>query len=381
MEGRSSMGVNSVGLGVNDAENGASGFLTVFGGVNVEERYEPDNRANEPVMENEVFEDREHVDNRIDNEEDNVVDGRHDYVELPCSGETIQKSQKVLEWEDGTGIEIGQEFVSKEVVQDVVNRAANKYCYATKTGKSDPSRITLRCRQFSEGCQWYLRAGKGKNSYCFKVKVYRRMHTCDQSDLSTTDCKKPGTPRLIASVLHEDYPAQLDTPTPKNIMGIVRGRLGMHCSYSTTWRGKKQHVSDVRGSHEKSYTDLHSYLYMLEQVNPGTVTSVEVDKNRFKYLFISLGACIEGFKVMRKVIIMDATFLKSIYDGMLVFATAQDPNHHNYIIAFGVIDKENDASWCWFLRKLKTVVPDEPGLVFMSDRHQSIIKYVEHRNA
>ncbi|XP_010474324.1 PREDICTED: uncharacterized protein LOC104753827 [Camelina sativa] len=295
-------------------------------------------------MENEVFEDREHVDNRIDNEEDNVVDGRHEYVELPCSGETIQQCQKVLEWKDGTGIEIGQEFVSKEAVQDVVNRAANKYCFATKTGKSDPSRITLRCRQFLEGCQWYLRAGKGKNSDCFKVKVYRRMHTCDRSDLSTTDCKKTGTPRLIASVLHEDYPAQLDTPAPKNIMGIARGILGMHCSYSTTWRGKKQHVSDVRGSPEKS--------------------------TRICTLICTC------FKVMRKVIIMDATFFKSIYDGMLVFATAQDPNHHNYIIAFGVIDKEKDTSWSWFLRKLKTVVPDEPGLVFMSDIYQSIIKYV-----
>jgi len=102
---------------------------------------------------------------------------------------------------------------------------------------------------------------------------------------------------------------------------------------------------------------------------------VEVDaQQKFKYLFVALGACIEGFKVMRKVVIVDATFLKTVYGGKLVFATAQDPNHHNYIIASAVIDRENDATWSWFFNKLKTVIQDEPGLVFVSDRHQNIIK-------
>ncbi|XP_010495239.1 PREDICTED: protein FAR1-RELATED SEQUENCE 5-like [Camelina sativa] len=109
-------------------------------------------------------------------------------------------------------------------------------------------------------------------------------------------------------------------------------------------------------------------------VNPGTITSVELDEEkRFKFLFIALGACIEGFRAMRKVIVVDATHLKTMYGGMLVFATAQDPNHHHYPIAFGVIDTENHVSWPWFFNKLKTVVPDDPELVFISDRHKSII--------
>ena len=87
------------------------------------------------------------------------------------------------------------------------------------------------------------------------------------------------------------------------------------------------HVSDVRGTPERSYTMLFSYLYMLEKVNPGTVTYVELEgEKKFKYLFIALGACIEGFRAMRKVIVVDATHLKTVYGGMLVIATAQDPN-------------------------------------------------------
>jgi len=87
-----------------------------------------------------------------------------------------------------------------------------------------------------------------------------------------------------------------------------------------------------------------------------------------------LGASIEGFKVMRKVIIVDATHLKNRYGGVLVFASAQDSNCYHYIIAVGVLDGENDASWDWFFEKLKTVVHDTSELVFMSDRNARLIK-------
>jgi len=112
-------------------------------------------------------------------------------------------------------------------------------------------------------------------------------------------------------------------------------------------------------------------------VNHGTITEVELDADdMFKFLFIALGASIERFKAMRKVIVIYATFLKTIYGGMLVIAIAQDPNHHHYPIAFGVIDSENHASWNWFFRKLNFIIPDDPELVFISDRHGSIIKGV-----
>ncbi|KAG7588865.1 MULE transposase domain [Arabidopsis suecica] len=203
------------------------------------------------------------------------------------------------------------------------------------------------------------------------------MHTCSRCEESTRYFKQKGTPRLVASVLHEDFRGQLETPDPKTIMSLVKGRLGLDCSYSTALRGKKQHVSDMRGNPEACYTMLFAYLHMLREMNSVTVTEMELDEEeRFKYLFIALGASIEGFKAMRKVLVIDATFLKTVYGGMLVIATAQDPNRHHYPIAFGVIDSENHASWNWFFRMLRKVVPDEDGLVFISDRHQSIIKGV-----
>lgn len=79
---------------------------------------------------------------------------------------------------------------------------------------------------------------------------------------------------------------------------------------------------------------------------------------------------------MRKVTIVDGTFLKMKYDGVLIVATTQDPDHHHYPIAFSVFDGENDASWMWFMNMLKTIIPDNPGLVFLSNRHGRIIKAI-----
>ncbi|RYE18377.1 MAG: hypothetical protein EOP45_14235 [Sphingobacteriaceae bacterium] len=49
-----------------------------------------------------------------------------------------------------------------------------------------------------------------------------------------------------------------------------------------------------------------------------------------------------------------------------------------YPLAFGVVDSECHASWIWFLRKLREAIgEDVEELVFISDRHVSIIHGVE----
>ena len=67
-------------------------------------------------------------------------------------------------------------------------------------------------------------------------------------------------------------------------------------------------------------------------------------KKRFKYLFVALGTSIEGFEYMRKVITVDATFLKIVEGDVLIITTVQDSNRHHYPIAFSVVDGEKNAS-------------------------------------
>ncbi|XP_013617439.1 PREDICTED: uncharacterized protein LOC106323942 [Brassica oleracea var. oleracea] len=87
----------------------------------------------------------------------------------------------------------------------------------------------------------------------------------------------------------------------------------------------------MRGIPETSYAKIPKYLYMMKEANPGSHTSYETDKDgRFRFLFISFGQCVRGFyRAIRKVIVLDGTFLKSKFKGVLLVATALDGNSNS----------------------------------------------------
>ncbi|XP_013700163.2 uncharacterized protein LOC106403932 [Brassica napus] len=205
--------------------------------------------------------------------------------------------------------------------------------------KSDTTRFVVKCRGTKDGCKWFVRVAKLKNTDLWKVRSYIKQHTCSVVTTRTLPDRRKGTSQIVASVLAQDYPGTFDTPVPKVLIDLVHRRVGVHVSYNSAWRGKREAANEVRGSLKESFTLLYCYMHMLEQKNIGTRTRVVVDEaNKFKYMFFALGASIEGFSAMRKVLIVDGTHLKNVYGGVLLVATAQDPDHHHYPIAFGVAD-------------------------------------------
>ncbi|WZZ10651.1 hypothetical protein YC2023_096572 [Brassica napus] len=305
------------------------------------------------------------------NEEGDEMNDREELPAVTPSVDTIVNA----EWDDGIDMSLYQEFATKEELRNLVDAGVHSNCFEVDIIKTNRTVYVLKCR--GVGCRWYLRAARLKNSAFFSVRTYRKMHTCTRGEGSVTKRGKRGTPSLVAGVVHEDYPGQYKTPDPKSLIKLVKNKLGVTVSYSTALRGKHKAVSDLRGNPQESFARLPSYLYMLERMNPGTITRLVVDeKKQFKYMFFALKACIEGFQAMRKVIIMDGTHLKGVYGGVLLIATAQDPDHHHYPLAFAVVDGEKNASWEWFLTILKTLIPDDPQLVFCTDRNQCIIKKV-----
>ena len=61
---------------------------------------------------------------------------------------------------------------------------------------------------------------------------------------------------------------------------------------------------------------------------------------------------------------VDGTFLKNNYKGVLLVATSVDGNSNLYHVAFGVVDSKNERSWEWFMRQLKVVIADDHHLAF-----------------
>ncbi|XP_062086059.1 uncharacterized protein LOC133792158 [Humulus lupulus] len=145
----------------------------------------------------------------------------------------------------------------------------------------------------------------------------------------------------------------------------------------SAWRCREKALSYVRGTLEASYQKLPSYLFMLQQKNPGTLIDFVTEEDRFKYFFFSLGVSRRGFRTCRPVLCVDGTFLKTKYGGQMLCAVALDANNHLYPVAFGIVDSENHDSWKYFMSKLKEAIGEVEDLAFVSDRHASITHALE----
>ncbi|XP_062075857.1 uncharacterized protein LOC133779983 [Humulus lupulus] len=228
---------------------------------------------------------------------------------------------------------VGQYFVDKKELKMNVHMLALRRNFEFKVKKSNKKLVVLVC--VDPNYKWRIRA----------TKAY------------ATGVKK--------------------CPNPAQIVNEMNKNLGVKCSYWKAWTARKCAHELLRGSAVNSYPKLPSYLYMVQNSNPGVYTRLIVDEEqKFIYLFLSLGVSIRGFRYMRKVIYIDGTHLKNQFGGNLLIATAQYGNFQIYHLAFGIVDSENDASWNWFLTCLRDQVPDTTGLMFISDRHKSIIKGV-----
>ncbi|XP_010552846.1 PREDICTED: uncharacterized protein LOC104823121 [Tarenaya hassleriana] len=249
--------------------------------------------------------------------------------------------------------------------------------FSYSTLKSDKKLWEIRCKFAGSGCNWKLRTTLISNSKRWSVRKHNPIHSCKPVSESSEAMK--GTKKLVRDYLKEEFPGKLDcTPTANEIIDRVKSKYGTTVTYLTALRGKHIAESEIRGDPIEHFRKLPGWLYMLQKRNPETIVSLELEKDEksFKYLFIALGAAVRGWNYLRKVVAIDATFLTGQYKGTLVVATAQDGDHHQYPLAWGIIDREKDASWRWFMEKLTMAIPDGPDVVVISDRHRSIIKAV-----
>ncbi|XP_010456817.1 PREDICTED: uncharacterized protein LOC104738322 [Camelina sativa] len=158
---------------------------------------------------------------------------------------------------------------------------------------------------------------------------------------------------------------------------MVLEELRVDASYSKCWRAKGKALEGIFGSDDESYEDLPCYVHVLKEANPGTVTDIktevmEDERERFLYKFLAFGASIEGFKKLRRVLVVGGTHLNGKYNGVLLTASGQDVNFQVFPLAFAVVDSENDDAWTWFFEKLERIIADSKSLTIISYRNSSI---------
>lgn len=178
-------------------------------------------------------------------------------------------------------------------------------------------------------------------------------------------------------MMQSRYTSEGRGPRANELRRILRKEFSLHVSYWKAWRAREIALDNAMGTSMGSYALIAPYYELLLKTNPNSVVAMETErdstgKERFKYLFFSLDACAKGYAYMRKVVVIDGTHLQGRFGGCLMAACAQDGNFQLFPLAFAIVNSENDDAWCWFLDHLTKIVPDEPELVFVSDRHASI---------
>ncbi|EXB73701.1 hypothetical protein L484_026864 [Morus notabilis] len=315
---------------------------------------------------------------KVPDEGDNLPEGSGDVIDetihdSPCQHFDLEKDGALISFDsgrhDGSDLRVGRHFKSKEELHIKLSLVAINGKFEIKVKKSTKTLKEVIC--VNESCLWRVRAVNRSGSNFFVIRQYNGIHTCSLVNRSINH--RQASSCVIGARLQGHFKENKEPPNPKSLMGFMREELKVHVSYWKAWRGGKFAQDLVRGTPEHGFAMLPSYCYILKKENPGTVTHIEVDaENKFLYFFMALGVAISGFRYMRKVIGIDASFVKTKYKGMLIVASAQDSEYHSYLIAWALVDIEKNASWTWFLEKLKELIPNSSELCFISDRNQSI---------
>ncbi|KAK6146408.1 hypothetical protein DH2020_020277 [Rehmannia glutinosa] len=102
---------------------------------------------------------------------------------------------------------------------------------------------------------------------------------------------------------------------PAMVISELKQALGVDIGYEKAWRAREEALKLVGGTPDDSFKKLTAYFHRLKEVNPDTITHIEIDGDgNFKYYYMCLGQSLHGFGMaIRHVLAVDETHLKGKY--------------------------------------------------------------------
>ncbi|XP_070020176.1 uncharacterized protein [Nicotiana sylvestris] len=176
---------------------------------------------------------------------------------------------------------------------------------------------------------------------------------------------------VVGSMVIPKYSDPKTIYTPKDIQTDMMSEHGMNLTYMKAWRAKEKALQFLRGHPTDSYSKLPSYLYILEKTYLGSVVKLKkTDDDCFLYVFVVICTPISSWKYCRLVVVVDGTFLKSAYRGIMLTTCTMDAVGVILPLAYAVVDSKNDASWKWFFEQFKHAHGERPNMYVVSDRNE-----------
>nr|XP_016457100.1 PREDICTED: uncharacterized protein LOC107780985 [Nicotiana tabacum] len=224
-----------------------------------------------------------------------------------------------------------------------------------------------------ENCNWHFKATSINDSAMFKIRSFNRQHTCTLMDDTFIHRKRIAV--VVGSIVMPKYCDPKTVYTPKDIQTNMLSQHGVNLSYMQAWRAKEKALQLLRGHPADSYNKLPKCFYILEKTYLGSVVKLKKTTDEcVLYAFVALFTSISGWEYCRPVVVVDGTFLKTAYRGIMLTASTMDAAGTILPLAYAVVDSENDASWKCFFEQLKQAYGERTSICVVSDRNESILK-------
>ncbi|XP_021725172.1 uncharacterized protein LOC110692473 [Chenopodium quinoa] len=269
---------------------------------------------------------------------------------------------------------VGHRFATREDFKQAVAKFAifqGRNLTIVTANKSRQQRIGVRC---SEGFPFRLYASWDSWRGSFVVKTVVSNHSC----IRTMEKNKQLKGSWLAEQLLDVFKARPHWPAKEIIETVRRAYrviIRKEFAYKVKWHAHKK----LHGSMREHYGKVGRYLEALKRSSPNTQLDLVtyMDKNKPPQIFQRLYVCFEGLQKgwmegCRKIICVDACFLKTFLGGQLMSAVGRDGNDQMYPIAWAVVEGKDNTSWEWFLNNLSKSLQlgDGSRTVIVSDEHQ-----------
>jgi hypothetical protein len=250
--------------------------------------------------------------------------------------------------------------------------------YVAKSNKG--VRYIMRC-QISR-CDWGVWLCRMSNEiHQWRVSTVKQPHTCGTSEVRHvhSQCTAKYLRRQIVSIVWADSDITIAA-----LIEAINCLTTYQISYGKVWRAKEHTLALLWGDWKEAYAKVSRLLHVIAHFNPGTRRDINTcgqwlpnETSQYysvlKHVFWSFLQCVAGFAHCRYIISVDGTFLIGKYKGTLLVAVGITVENRLLLLAFALVEGENNESWKWFLSLVRKQVLDPDRHVCMiSDRHRSL---------
>jgi hypothetical protein len=257
-----------------------------------------------------------------------------------------------------------------------LNIALEDWSIATKFTfrviKSDAGRTVVKCAL--ETCPFHLRAYFDAQRECVVIgSTMIPDHNCLGAALSTrgTANRQSWLQRVIPTIIS----VTKDTK-PQAIIEAIQLRFQERINYNSAFKAKNALLEDDTVAHLAQFRLLPVYIHALLAANPNTHAhfSINAETNRFQRVFIAPPTSRNAFKHSRPLVALDGTFSKGTFSHVLLLAVCLDAENHIILLAWAIVESENESSWRYFLSHLKQSIPEinQPTTTVISDRDKGL---------